>query len=182
MTNYPVHTVASAPEKSKAALQALESNLGRIPNLAASMATSPTLIHGFVGAFANFHGSSFNGAERQVLLLTNAVANRCEWAVAFHSTMALKEGVAAADVEAIRQRGLPADRRLAALVSFDLALIEQRGALTPAQLAALSEAGFSEDQALEVIAGLAVSIMANYAGNITNPPLEPAFQAQAWQR
>ena len=33
-----------------------------------------------------------------------------------------------------------------------------------------------------VIAGLGASMMANYAGNITNPPLEEPFRAQAWKR
>jgi alkylhydroperoxidase family enzyme len=70
---------------------------------------------------------------------------------------------------------------LAALVELDRALIERRGAVSDAQLAAFGAAGFSADQALEVIAGLAVSVMANYAGNITRPPLEAAFQAQAFR-
>lgn len=181
MSQYPVHTIESAPEKSKPALQGLQQNLGMIPNLAATMATSPTLIGGFVAAFGNFHGGSFNGAEKQALLLTNAVSNRSAWAVAFHSTLALKEGLAAADVQAIREKRAPADAKLAALVELDRALIEQRGAVSEAQLSAFRAAGFSEAQVLEVIAGLAVSVMANYAGNITQPPLEAPFRAQAWQ-
>jgi len=180
MTSYPVHTLESAPEKSRPALQSLIQNLGRVPNLAAIMAGSPTLVNGFVGAFGNFHGGSFTGEEKQTLLLTNAVANRCEWAVAFHSTMALKEGVPAADVEAIRAGRAPADPRLAALVAFDRALIERRGHLGEAEMTALRQAGFGSDQALEVIAGLAVSVMANYAGNVTHPPLEEPLKAQAW--
>src|SRR5262249_4113972 len=115
MSSYPVHTLESAPEKSKAALQGLKTNFGIIPNLAATMATSPTLVNGFVAAFGNFHGGSFTGAEKQVLLLTNAIANRCEWAVAFHSTMALGQGVAPSDVQAIRQGRVPVEKKLAAL-------------------------------------------------------------------
>jgi AhpD family alkylhydroperoxidase len=100
MSSYRIHTVDSAPEKSKPALQRLEQAFGLIPNLAATMAESPVLLNGFVGAFGNFHGGSFTSAERQALLLTNAVTNRCSWAVAFHSTLALTEGIAAADVQA----------------------------------------------------------------------------------
>ena len=180
MSQYPVHTIETAPEKSKPALQGLQQNFGLIPNLAATMATSPTLLGGFVGAFVNFNGGTLSGGERQVALLTNAVANRSEWAVAFHSTMALKEGVAAADVQAIREGRAPSDQRLAALSSFDRALIEKRGKVSEQELNAIREAGFSQDQILEVIAGLAVSTMANYAGNITNPPLEAPFKPQAW--
>jgi hypothetical protein len=32
-----------------------------------------------------------------------------------------------------------------------------------------------------VITGVAISAMANYAGNIAQPPLEAPFQPQAWE-
>lgn len=180
MHQYRVHTIESAPEKSKPALEALKKNFGLVPNLAATMAASPTLVNGFIGAFGNFHGGSFTPGEKQVLLLTNAVANTCPWAVAFHSTAALKEGVALEDVKAIREKRLPEDRRLAALSALTRALIEKRGHLTQADAEGFTAAGFAPDQVLEVVAGLAVSVMANYAGNITNPPLEDPFRAQSW--
>ena len=180
MHNYRVHTIESAPERSRPALQGLKQAVGLIPALAATMAESPTLVNGFVAAFGNFHAGSFGAAQRQVLLLTNAVANRCSWAVAFHSTMALKEGVAAEDVRAIREGRHPSDAKLAALSTLTRALIEKRGHLEERDLTAFAAAGFGPDQVLETIAGLAVSVMANYAGNITRPPVEGPFEAQVW--
>lgn len=180
MHQYRIHSIESAPEGSKAALQGLKQNFGIVPNLAATMAESPVLIGGFVGAFANFHAGTFTGRQKQVLLLTNAVANSCPWAVAFHSTMALKEGVDADDVRAIRERRLPKEPGLAALSAFSRALIEKRGDVDQHDLERLAEAGFGQDQALEVIAGLAVSVMANYAGNITKPVVEDPFKSQIW--
>lgn len=180
MSNYPIHTIATAPEKSQPVLEVLKQSFGLIPNLAATMAESPVLLSGFVGAFQNFQGSSFSHAQRQVLLLSNAVANRCAWAVAFHSTLALKEGVAASDVQAIREQRLPEQPELAALTSLTRALLEKRGHLSERDLSSFQRAGFGPDQVLEVIAGLAVSTMANYAGNITQPAVEAPFAAQRW--
>ncbi len=180
MHTYRIHTVESAPDKSRPALQGLAEAIGIIPNLAATMAESPVLLNGFVGAFGNFHGGSFDGAQKQVLLLSNAVANGSPWAVAFHSTLALKEGVDPEDVRAIRDKKLPADGKLAALSGFTRALVDKRGHVDESDLARFTDAGFAADQALEVIAGLAVSVMANYAGNITKPVVEPLFQPQAW--
>jgi AhpD family alkylhydroperoxidase len=181
MHTYRIHTIESAPEKSKPALQGLKQAVGIIPNLAATMAESPVLLSGFVGAFGNFHGGTFSAGQKQVLLLSNAVANTCPWAVAFHSAMALKEGVDAEHVRAIREKRLPADAKLAALSSFTRALIEARGHVSESDLASFTAAGFGPDQVLEVIAGLAVSVLANYAGNITNPVLEAPFQSQVWR-
>jgi alkylhydroperoxidase family enzyme len=180
MTTYPIHTVESAPEASRLALLGLREAFGLIPNLAGTMANAPALVNSFVAVFGQFGAGSFTGAERQILLLSNAVANRCAWAVAFHSTVALAEGVPAADVEAVRQGDLPADGRLAALSATTRQLVERRGHLDERDVKAFTAAGFDEVQLFEVITGLAISTMANYAGNVARPPLERPFQAQAW--
>src|SRR4029453_19110673 len=99
----------------------------------------------------------------QILLLSNAVANSSAWAVAFHSTMALKEGVDPHDVDAVRHGRLPSAPRLAALAALTRALIEQRGPLDTVDAKAFTAAGFDDNQLLEVITGVAISTMANYA-------------------
>jgi len=180
MTTYPIHTVETAPDGSKPALEGLRQVLGLIPNLAATMANSPPLVNSFVAAFGQFAGGTLGGGERQILLLSNAVANSSAWAVAFHSTMALKEGVDPHDVDAVRHGGLPSDPRLAALSALTRALIEQRGHLDTVDAKAFTAAGFDDNQLLEVITGVAISTMANYTGNIARPPLEEPFRAQAW--
>lgn len=181
MFTYTPHTIESAPEKSRQSLERLKGTFGLVPNLAATMAESPVLLNGFVGALINFAGGTFSGAERQVILLASAVANRCAWAVAFHTTAALREGVAEVELEAIRSGGVPSERRHAALVSVVRALYEKRGALDADDRGAFEGAGYGPAQLLEVIAGLGASMMANYAGNITQPPLEEPFRARAWR-
>jgi len=180
MSTYPIHTIESAPEGAKQSLEFLQKAFGMVPNLAATMAGSPSLVNAFVAAQGQFGGESFTGGERQVLLLTNAVTNKCSWAVAFHSAMALKQGVATAEVEAIRERRLPSDRRLSALSATTRTLIDKRGHLDEGDTNAFIAAGFDKAQLLEVITGVAISTMANYAGNIAQPPLEQPFQAHAW--
>jgi len=180
MTTYPIHTVESAPEGSRQALSGLRAALGLVPNLAATMANAPSLVNSFVAAFGQFGGGGFTGAERQVLLLSNAVANRCAWAVAFHSTAALAEGVPSADVEAIRRGDVPAGERFSALSTTTRRFIDRRGHLDEDDVKTFTAAGFDDVQLLEVVTGLAISTMANYVGNLAQPPLDPPFQAQAW--
>lgn len=89
-------------------------------------------------------------------------------------------GDAGIPIGAAIARRRPDDVRAAALWALTSSLIEKRGHLDEADLDAFARAGFGPDQVLEVIAGLAVSVMANHAGNITRPPLEAPFEAQAW--
>jgi len=181
MTNFPVHTVASAPEHSKPALEQLQSAFGMIPNLIGAMSTSPILINSLVGLFGNVHGGSFTEAQVQIVLLTDAVTNASTWAVAFHTVLALKEGIDPADVQAIRDGGLPKDSKFAALSLLAKTMIEKRGRLADEDINRFLAAGFTKEHLLEVIAAVAASTITNYTASITKPPLEAPFDAHAWQ-
>ncbi|MHC2337433.1 carboxymuconolactone decarboxylase family protein [Bradyrhizobium sp. USDA 4454] len=180
MARFPVHTHDSAPEAAKSSLRDVEARFGMIPNLAATMATSPVLIQSFIGIFDKVHGGSFTEQQIQTVLLTDAVTNRCTWAVALHSALGLEAGLAAADVDAIRAGRLPADRQLGALSTLARSLIEKRGRLDEDEIERFLAAGFPRDLVLEVINIVAASTITNYTGSVTNPPLEPALQAHAW--
>jgi alkylhydroperoxidase family enzyme len=180
MTNFPVHTIESAPERSKPAMQQLQSAFGMIPNIVGATATSPVLINSLVALFGNVHGGSFTEAQVQTILLTDAVTNGSTWAVAFHTALALKEGIDRADVQAIREDRLPKDGKLAALSGLAKTMIEKRGRLSDEDINRFLAAGFGKDHLLEVIAAVAASTITNYTGNITRPPLEASFQEHAW--
>jgi AhpD family alkylhydroperoxidase len=180
MQTFPVHTIESAPEQSKPSLQMLQGAFGMIPNIAGAMSTSPVLIGSLVGLFQRVHGGSFSEEQIQILLLTNAVTNGCAWAVAFHTALALKEGVESADVQAIRERQAPLNPKSAALSLLTRTLIEKRGRLDDLDVSRFLQVGFDKAHLLEVIAVVAASTITNYTGNIAKPPVEAAFQGHAW--
>jgi alkylhydroperoxidase family enzyme len=181
MTTFPVHTVESAPEGSRPAVKELQSAFGMIPNLIGAMSTSPVLINSLVGLFGKVHGGSFTEAQVQVVLLTDAVTNASAWPAAFHSTLALKEGIDPADVQAIREGRLPKDRKFAALSAVAKTMIEKRGRLNDEDVDRFLAAGFGKDHLLEVITAVAASTITNYTASITKPALDAPFQAHAWQ-
>ena len=180
MVTYPVHTIDTAPSEAKPVLQGLQDHLGMIPNLAASMAESPELLKGFLQIRKLLYGGSFTPGEVQVLALTNAFENGCAYCMALHSAFALEEGVSEATVEALREGRAPVEPRLRALSTFSRKLIAERGQVGAEDLAAFVEAGFTKAQALEVVLGLAVSILPNFAHHLTHCPIDDVFQAHLW--
>jgi uncharacterized peroxidase-related enzyme len=181
MPTYQIHTLASAPEKSKPVLEQLQQAFGVIPNLAAAISNSPKLVTAFAAVFQQVHSSSLTEQEIQIVLLTDAVANSCAYAIAFHTALALKQRVSSGETEAIRTRLVPKDQRFAALSTLAKTLIEKRGHLSEQELDAFIAVGFTKEQILEVIAVVAASTITNYAGTIANPPLENQFQQFAWR-
>ena len=182
MSNFPVHTLQSAPEASKPALEGLQSAFGFIPNIAGAMSTSPVLINSLVALFNQVHGEgkSFSELQIETVLLTDAVTNGCTWAVAFHTFLALRKGLAPSEVQTIRDGDLPQDAKLAALSRLAKTLIEKRGRLSSHYKKVFLQAGFGPGQLLEVVAIVAASTVTNYTGNVTQTPLESDFQTHAW--
>jgi uncharacterized peroxidase-related enzyme len=181
MPAYPIHTIASAPEKSKPALEQLQQAFGVVPNIVGAIANSPKLINSLVGLFGQVHSPGLTEAENQIVLLTDAVTNSCTYTVAFHTALALQQGISSDETNAIRERRNPRDKRYAALSTLAKTLIEKRGHLSQQELDAFLAAGFTREQVLEVIAIVAASTITNYAGTLANPPLEDAFRQYAWQ-
>jgi AhpD family alkylhydroperoxidase len=178
---YPIQTLNSAPEASRPLLAQVEQAFGLIPNLAGAMANSPEMLKGFLGLFQQVHSGTFTEPEIQVVLLTNAVTNACAWAVAFHTMLALQQGVTPDDVAAIRDGGTPTGARLGALSRLARRLIETRGHVSEAELAGFVAAGFTRPQSLEIVGISAASTITNYIGTIAHLPLEDFLQAHRWQ-
>ena len=181
MQRFPVYTLDSAPNASKSALRDAQARFGMIPNLAATMATSPVLIQSFIGIFDKVHGGNFTEPQIQTVLLTDAVTNASAWAVALHTALGLQAGLDPADVEAMRAGRSPSDKKLGALSTLARTLIEKRGRLDDQEIESFLAAGFGKDLLLEVITIVAASTITNYTGNVTNPPLEAMLQEHAWK-
>ena len=180
MQKFSLHTIESAPEKSKPTLQALQQKFGYLPNVMATMAGNPVLLNGFAGSFGSFHGGSFDECEKQTLLLTNAVTIKCPWTVAAHSTFALEDGMSETDVKAIRAGRLPEDPKYAALSAITRALIEKRGNVSEADIEKFTSAGYAAVQIFEVITSIGISTMAATTTNMAGTPVEARFKAQSW--
>ena len=94
------------------------------------------------------------------------MTNACAWAVAFHTTLALEQGLIQRKLTpfvSVVCRG----QQLAALSALAKALIERRGRLDDQDVDRFISAGFGKDHALEVIAVVAASTITNYTGNVT---------------
>lgn len=181
MHGFPSNSIESAPEASRTAPQQLQAAFGStLPNIARAMSTSPVLINSLAALFADVHGGSFSEPQIQVVLLTDVVANRADWAVAFHTGLALRAGLAAGDVDAIRNGRAPADPKLGALSVLARTLIGKRGGIAEGEGQAFLAAGFGRDHLLEMVAIVAASTITNYTANIAEPALEPELQPHRW--
>jgi uncharacterized peroxidase-related enzyme len=182
MTKFTAHTIETAPAGSQPLLEGIKRSFGFVPNLFGVFAESPAALQGGLAIFEAFSKSSLSAAEQQLVMLAASEANDCEYCVAAHSAIAKRMvKVDPALVDATRGRQPLRDAKLDALVTFTRTIVEQRGFVAEADVAAFLEAGYTKAQVIEVLLGVGMKTFNNYVDHIAHTPLNDQFKAEAWQ-
>jgi AhpD family alkylhydroperoxidase len=177
-TDFIDYTTETAPERSRGALQATADKFGFVPSAMARMAASPAATTAFGRLLALWDATSFSPIERETLAMTMGHYAGCHVCLALHSAL-LARSTAPELLAALReQRTLP-DARLEALRTFTLVLLDRRGAASDAELAAFLDAGFTKEQALELVIGIATYVLSTFANRLTRASVDAPFAAFA---
>lgn len=102
--------------------------------------------------------------------------------MAAHSGLAKMVRMAPEDIEALRQGQPLKDQKLQALRLFTQRMIQARGWVNDQEIEEFLAAGYTKQQILEVILGIAVKIIHNYTNHIAKTPLDKAFQPYVWSK
>jgi len=167
--NFPIYTIDTAPEASKAALAQAKATFGFIPNLEGIFAQAPSLLKGSMALWDLFEATSFTPLEQQVVYLTANYEHDCHYCMAAHSGLAKMIGMSADEIKALRNGTPLSDPKLQALRHFTQRMIQARGWVEEREIEAFLAAGYTQQQVLEVILGIAIKIMHNSITRITLP-------------
>jgi alkylhydroperoxidase family enzyme len=182
MTDFTLHTVDSAPEKSRPLLAASQQEMGMIQGLHAVMAESPSVLNAYQTLHQLALDSSFDKDEITVVWQTINVENACHYCVPAHTGIARMMEVSDDITNALRdEKPLPNDR-LEALRTFTLAVMNKHGNVSRQDLDAFYSAGYRNRQVLEVILVLSQKTMSNYINHIAETPVDEPFRKFAWNK
>lgn len=183
MSNFPLHTLNTAPAGSIPILDAANKGLGFIPNLYAHLASSPATLEAYKTLGALLEKGAFNPVEQQIILLAVSFENRCGYCMAAHSFIARNMVKADASIITALRGGQPLpDAKLNALANFARAVVRERGWVAGSkELKAFFAAGYTAQHALEVVLGTAMKTISNYTNHLTDTPLDAAFAAEKWE-
>ena len=179
-TGFTLHTAETAPGASADILRNVEAAWRFVPNLHAVLAEAPAALEAYSAIFSMFERTSFTPAERQVIYLAINRVNECEYCMAGHSVLAKAAGVDAETIEGLREGHSLNDGRLQALRSFVQSVVRERGHLPRGEVQAFLDAGFTRQQVLEVVLGVAIKTISNYANHLSDTPNDAFMANTAW--
>lgn len=182
MSKFSFHSPESAPEDSRGILATLNKQYGFVPNLMSGLAEAPAALHGYMGLSEQYGKCSLSAQEQQVVLLATSVINECGFCVAAHSFVARNMAkLDDASLQALRSGEELPNPRLNALAQFTRAVVNERGWVNGKALDAFLVAGYSKAQVLEVITGVALKTLSNYANHVLETPVNDQFKAETWE-
>ncbi|OED00902.1 carboxymuconolactone decarboxylase family protein [Rhizobium sp. YK2] len=181
MTQFTSYTIETAPEGARATLEKTKKAFGFVPNLQAHMAESPELLAGYSALWDLFSKTSLTPHEQQVVYLTSNFENECHYCMAGHTTLAKMQKMDPAVIQALREGTPLPDARLDALHRFTGTVVRNRGWVPQDELDAFLSAGFTQQNVMEVILGVATKVMSNYTNHIVKTPLDGFMKGNEWQ-
>lgn len=150
----------TAEGKAKELLDGVKRKLGFVPNMMATMASSPAVLEGYLN-LSGALGSALSAKLNEQIALTVAEINGCRYCASAHSAIGKMVGLDDHAVEDAR-RAFSHDPKTDAALKFAKALVISRGKVTEEDLRTVTAAGYSEKEIAEIVANVALNVFTNY--------------------
>lgn len=172
-------TLDTADAAQKEILETARKAVGFIPNMYANMVNVPGVLSTYLHGYAEFRQKSgFTPTEQEVVFLAISQQNGCNYCTAAHSMLADKmSGVPAPVLAAMRARAPIPDAKLQALHAYAQELVKTGGKPSQATGRAFLAAGYTENQALQIVLAAAVKTLSNYTNHLCQTEVDDKFAA-----
>ncbi len=171
-------------EKTNEILENTQKGMGFVPNMYQKMGGNTALLDAYTYSYKSFRANSgFSPVEQEVIFLTVAYLNNCEYCMAARSFVGDRMSKVPLEVtNAIRDGKQIPDTKLAALSKLTRSFTTNRGIVSQDEIDEFLAAGYSESHVLGVIAGIGVKTLSNYSNHVTSPEVDAAFASRIWRK
>jgi uncharacterized peroxidase-related enzyme len=171
-------SIAAAPAAAQPMLEAVNKQLGMVPNLFRLIANSPAALEGYLGLSGALGKGTLAAQTRERVALAVAEINRCGYCLAAHSYLG-KSLAKLDDAEILANRkGGSTDAKADAAVRFAVQVTQARGHIRDVDLQAVKAAGYDDAQIVEIVVHVALNTLTNYINSVGQTEIDfPAAHA-----
>ncbi len=155
-------SITASPAAAQPMLEAVNKQLGSVPNLFRVIGNSPAALEGYVG-FSGALGKGALGLQtRNRIAILVAELNQCDYCLSAHTYLG-KHAAKLDDAELNANRDASsADSQAMAALRFARKLVIERGRVSASDVAEVKAAGYSDAQIVEIVAHVALNTFTNY--------------------
>lgn len=178
MTRLQALDPKEATGRSKELFEGIQSKLGMVPNMMRTMGNSSVVLEGYLNLSDILGKGSLGGKLGELLALTVAESNACNYCLSAHSFIGEKLVGIDTDTLSAARDGENADPKIAAALNFAKALIAKNGRVSSEDVAAVKDAGYTDGAVGEIVAHVALNVFTNYFNNTANTDIDfPVVEA-----
>jgi uncharacterized peroxidase-related enzyme len=159
-------TIAAAPAAAQPLLEAVQKQIGSVPNLFRLTATSPAALEGYLSLNGALAKGALSSATRERIALAVAQINGCGYCLAAHSYLGKNVGKLSDTEIAANRSGRSEDVKANAAVMFAVKVAKDRGGVSDADFAAVRAAGYTDAEIIEIVAHVALNTLTNYVNEV----------------
>jgi uncharacterized peroxidase-related enzyme len=173
-------TIDHAPASARSHLEAVNKQLGSVPNLFRLVANSSAALEGYLGMSGALAKGQLPAQTRERIALAVAQFNDCGYCLAAHSFLG-KNLARLSDAEiAANRHGGSLDPKASAAVRFAVQVARDRGHVSDADVQAVRMAGYDDGQIVEIVQHVALNTWTNYINSVAQTEIDfPVAQALA---
>jgi len=157
-------------DDARSTLDQIAGQFGFVPNMFATLASNPAVLD-IVMTLQSKGNRLLDAKTRHTIALAVSEADGCEYCLALHTAGSVKGGMSIEDIELARA-GSSVDPKRAAAARFTHRVIETRGHVTDADLAAVRGAGYTDAQILAIVTLAVRALMTNYINNVNRTDVD----------
>ncbi|MBW8843640.1 MAG: peroxidase-related enzyme [Burkholderiales bacterium] len=165
-------TIDTAPEAARPLLEAVNKQLGSVPNLFRMVANSPAALEGYLGMSGALAKGRLPAQTRERIALAVAQVNGCGYCLAAHTYLGTNLAKLDAAEIAANRAGRSNDAKADAAVRFAASVATQRGHVSDTEMAAVRAAGYDDAQIVEIVQHVALNTWTNYINEVAKTVID----------
>ena len=172
MNRIAIPSATQTPAASIPLLDAVNKQLGVVPNLMRLIGNSPAALEGYLSLNAALQKGSIGAKTAERIALAIAETNACSYCLSAHRY--LGENVAkldAAEMDANRN-GASSDPKANAAIRFANSVALARGHVADADIQAVKAAGFNNAEVIEIVLHVALNTLTNYVNEVAQTEID----------
>lgn len=182
MAEFTFHTTETEDPKRKALLEKAQAGYGMIPNMIAGLSESPEAAEAYMALSKYFVKGSLSKEQQHVVWFTANAEHGCEYCMTGHTGIAMMDKIDQNVIDSARNVEAYQDPKLEALRQFTLTMIRQRGWASDEEVQTFLDAGYTKQNIMDVIIGIAHKTISNYANHLMQTPLDKGMETLAWKK
>lgn len=163
--------IRDADPQTAQTLHAVRLQLGKIPNLYATVARAPAVLNAYLQFSETLGKGRLTARQREIIALAVAQANACQYCLSAHTLLGRHAGLSEDEIAAARagHASTPLDHAIATLTR---AIVQSRAQVGLAELQEARDSGIDDGLLIEIVGNVALNILTNYTNHIAGTDVD----------